>query len=109
MRQLTVAIVVLASIVAAQRLLTRGADFEMAQNFSIQELTEAISARLVAQWEGWKNQDPTPNDAIIADDFHSFWPDGSRRAGKPAAQEMSEQPIYRVQTVRIARRAGWSG
>jgi hypothetical protein len=66
---------------------------EMAQNVSIQEMTEAISARLVAQWEGWKNQDPAPNDVIIADDFHSFWPDGTRHVGKPTAQQMSEQPI----------------
>ncbi|HWY07049.1 MAG TPA: nuclear transport factor 2 family protein [Candidatus Acidoferrales bacterium] len=66
---------------------------EMAQNVSIQEMTEAISARLVAQWEGWKNQDPAPNDVIIADDFHSLWPDGTRHVGKPTAQQMSEQPI----------------
>ena len=66
---------------------------EMAQNVSIQEMTEAISARLVAQWEGWKNQDPAPNYAIIADDFHSFWPDGPRHVGRPTAQQMVEQPI----------------
>jgi hypothetical protein len=51
---------------------------EMAHNVSIPELTEAISARLVAQWEAWKNQDAASNNAIIADDFNSFWPDGSR-------------------------------
>lgn len=66
---------------------------EMAQNLSIPEMTEAIKARLVAQWEGWKNQDPAPNDSIIADDFNSFWPDGSRHVGKPTVQQMAEQPI----------------
>jgi len=66
---------------------------EMTQGVSIPELTEAISARLVAQWEAWKNQDPAPNNAIIADDFHSFWPDGSRHVGRPTAQQMAEQPI----------------
>jgi hypothetical protein len=45
---------------------------QMAQNVSMQQMTEAISARLIAQWESWKNQDPALNDAILADDFHSF-------------------------------------
>ena len=39
---------------------------EMAHNVSIPELTEAITARLVAQWEAWKNQDAASNNAIIA-------------------------------------------
>jgi hypothetical protein len=75
---------------------------EMAQNVSIPEMTEAISARLLAQWEGWKNQDPAPNNAIIADDFHSFWPDGSRHVGRPTAQQMAEQPIagYKLSELR---------
>jgi hypothetical protein len=30
---------------------------ETVHNVSIPELTEAISARLIAQWDGWKNQD----------------------------------------------------
>jgi curli biogenesis system outer membrane secretion channel CsgG len=57
MRRLAVvvAVLVLGSVVAAQKLPTKGTDMEMAQNVSIPELTEAISARLVAQWEGWKN------------------------------------------------------
>jgi len=74
---------------------------EMAHNVS--ELTEAISARLVAQWGGWKNQDAASNNAIIADDFNSFWPDGSRHIGKPTAQQMSEQPItgYKLSQLRV--------
>ena len=68
---------------------------EMAHDVSIPEWTDAISARLVAQWEGWKNQDPAPNDAIIADDFNSFWPDGTRHTGRPTAEQMAEQPITR--------------
>jgi hypothetical protein len=77
---------------------------EAADNVSIPEMTEAISAQLVAQWEGWKNQDPAPNDAIIANDFHSFWPDGSRHVGRPTAQQMSEQSItgYRLSELRVA-------
>lgn len=76
---------------------------EMAHNVSIPEMTEAISARLVAQWEAWKNQDAVTNNANIADDFHSFWPDGSRHTGKPTAQQMSEQPItgYKLSQFRV--------
>jgi ketosteroid isomerase-like protein len=76
---------------------------EMAHNDSIPGWTEAILARLIEQWEGWRNQDPAPNDAIIADDFHSFSPDGSRRTGKPTARQMSEQPIpgYKLSQFRV--------
>ena len=76
---------------------------EIAQNVSIPEWTEAIYARLVVQWEGWKNQDPTPNNAIIADDFNSFWPDGTRHTGRPTAQQMAEQPIsgYKLSQFRV--------
>jgi hypothetical protein len=103
MWRLPVAVLVLGSVVATQKLQTKGTDMEMADNVSIPEMTEAISARLVAQWEGWKNQDPAPNDAIIADDFHSFWPDGSRHVGRPTAQQMSEQPItqYNLSELRV--------
>ena len=40
---------------------------------------------------------------IIADDFNSFWPDGSRHIGKPTAQQMSEQPItgYNLSQLRV--------
>ena len=76
---------------------------EMAHNDSIPGWTEAILARLIEQWEGWRNQDPEPNDAIIADDFNSFSPDGSRRTGKPTARQMSEQPIpgYKLSQFRV--------
>jgi hypothetical protein len=92
----------LGSVVVTQKLRAKGTDMEMAQGVSIPELTEAISARLVAQWEAWKNQDPAPNNTIIADDFHSFWPDGSRHVGRPTAQQMAEQPIagYKLSEVR---------
>jgi ketosteroid isomerase-like protein len=75
----------------------------MEMDVSIPEWTEAISARLVAQWEAWKNQDAASNDAIIADDFSSFWPDGTRHIGKPTAQQMSEQPItgYKLSQFRV--------
>ena len=67
------------------------------------EVTEAISARLVAQWEAWKNQDAASNNAIIADEFDSFWPDGSRHVGKPTAEQMSAQPIagYKLSQLRV--------
>jgi hypothetical protein len=66
-------------------------------------MTEAIYARLVAQWEGWKNQDPAPNDAIIADDFNSIMFDGSRHKGRPPAKQMAEQPIsgYKLSEFRV--------
>jgi hypothetical protein len=75
----------------------------MAHNVSIPEWTEAISARLVAQWEAWKNQDAASNNAIMAVDFNSIWPDGSHHTGKPTAQQMSEQPItgYKLSQLRV--------
>ena len=78
-------------------------EMEMAPNVSISEWTEAIRARLTVQWEAWKNQDAASNDAIIADDFDSFWPDGSRHVGKPTAQQMSQQPIagYNLSQLRV--------
>jgi hypothetical protein len=103
MRRLMVAVLVLGSVVASQKLRAKGTDMAMAQNVSIPELTEAISVRLVAQWEAWKNQDAASNNAITADDFNSFWPDGSRHLGKPTAQQMSEQPItgYKLSQLRV--------
>ena len=80
-------------VLAAQNLQTKGIDTKMAHNDPTQEMTEAISARLAAQWEGWKNRDTAPNDAIILENFHSFGPDGSRRVGRPTAQQMAEEPI----------------
>src|SRR6266849_5094502 len=94
---------ILGPVLAAQKLPAKGTDMEMAHDVSIPELTEAISARLLAQWEAWKNQDAASNNAIIADDFNSFWPDGSRHIGKPTAQQMSEQPItgYKLSQLRV--------
>ena len=102
-RRLTVAVLVLGSVVAARKLPAKGADMQTANNGSIAEMTEAISARLHAQWDGWKNRDAASNNAIIADDFTSFWPDGSRHVGKPTAQQMAEQPIsgYKLSEFRV--------
>jgi hypothetical protein len=93
----------LGSIVAASKLPAKGTHMQTADNVSIREITEAISARLHTQWEAWKNQDAASNNAIIADDFQSFWPDGSRHIGKPTAQQMSEQPItgYKLSELRV--------
>ncbi len=103
MRRLTVAVLLLGSVAAAQKLPAKGQPMETAHNLSIPEMTEAISARLAAQWESWKNQDAASNNAAIADEFHSFWPDGSRHVGKPTAQQMSEQPIteYKLSQLRV--------
>jgi hypothetical protein len=66
---------------------------EMEHKDEIQEMTQAIRARLLTQWEAWKNQDPVSNDAVIADEFDSFSPDGLRHTGKPTAEQMAAQPI----------------
>ncbi len=92
-----------ASALQIRKLAAKGAGMQTAGNGSIAEMTEAISARLHAQWEGWKNRDAAANNAIIADDFTSFWPDGSRHVGKPTAQQMAEQPIsgYKLSEFRV--------
>jgi ketosteroid isomerase-like protein len=97
--RLLLVVLALSTLLANQ---AKRTNMEMAHNDSIPELTEAISARLVAQWEAWKNQDAASNNAIIAEDFNSFWPDGSRHIGKPTAQQMSEQPItgYKLSQLR---------
>jgi hypothetical protein len=59
----------------------------------IPEMTAAIRARLVTQWEAGRNQDTASNDAVIAEEFDSFCPDGSRRVGKPTAEQMAREPI----------------
>ncbi len=98
--RLLLAVLAFGTLLAAQ---AKRTDMETSHNDSIPEMTEAISARLVAQWEGWKNQDPEPNKAIIADDFNSFSPDGSRHVGRPTAQQMAEQPIsgYKLSQLRV--------
>jgi ketosteroid isomerase-like protein len=101
--RIVLAVLAYGTVLAAKKLRSKGTDMEMAHNVSIPEWTEAISARLVAQWEAWKNQDAASNNAIIADDFNSFWPDGTRHIGKPTAQQMSEQPItgYKLSQLRV--------
>lgn len=101
--RLLLAVLALSTVLAAQKQPPKGTDMETAQSVLIQEWTDAISARLVAQWEGWKNQNPAPNMAIVADDFNSFSPDGSRHTGRPTAQQMSEQPItdYKLSQLRV--------
>jgi hypothetical protein len=103
MRRLTVAVLILGSVVAARKPPAKGTHMQTADNVSIPEMTEVISTRLHAQWEAWKNQDAASNNVIIAGDFHSFWPDGSRHIGKPTAQQMSEQPIsgYQLSQFRV--------
>jgi hypothetical protein len=95
------AISALGSVLAAQKV--RGTNMRNAPNESAAEWTEAILARLTAQWDGWKNQDAASNNAVISEDFNSLWPDGSRHVGKPTAQQMSEQPIagYRLSEFRV--------
>jgi Domain of unknown function (DUF4440) len=73
------------------------------ENDSMREWTEAIFARLIIQWEAWKNRDAASNDAVIADGFQAFCPDGIRRAGRPTAKQMAEQPIsgYKLSEFRV--------
>ncbi|MGA2072521.1 MAG: nuclear transport factor 2 family protein [Terriglobia bacterium] len=66
---------------------------DLGKNDAIPDITDAIRARLVTQWEAWKNQDTASNDAVIADEFDSFCPDGTRRVGKPTAEQMAAEPI----------------
>ena len=93
MRRLMIAVLALGSVVAARSLHTKGTQTAMAQNDSLVEMTEAIRAKLTAQWEGWKNQDPRPNDEIVVEDFQSFSADGLHRTGRPTTGQMAEQPI----------------
>ncbi len=60
------------------------------------------SVRLVGQWEASKNQDTASNDAVIADEFDSFWSAGARHVGKPTAERMATQAIagYRLSEFR---------
>lgn len=97
-----VAAILLGSVVAARSLQTKGTQTAMAHNDAITEMTEAIRARLTAQWEGWKNQDPRPNDEIVVDEFQSFSADGLHRTGRPTRQQMAEQPIagYKLSELR---------
>jgi len=66
---------------------------DLGQKDAIPDITDVIRARLVTQWEAWKNQDTASNDAVIADEFDSFCPDGTRRVGKPTAEQMAAEPI----------------
>ena len=60
---------------------------------TIPKVTEAIRARLVTQWEAWKNQDTASDDAVIAHEHGAFCPDGSRRMRKPVAGQLAAEPI----------------
>lgn len=75
----------------------------MVQNDSVPEVTEAIYARLLTQWDAWKNRDAASNNAVIADDFQAISADGLLRTGKPTAQQMAEQPItdYKLSEFRV--------
>ncbi len=65
----------------------------MTPHDSVPEMTEAIYARLLTQWDAWKNRDAASNNAVIGDDFQAISADGLLRTGKPTAQQMAEQPI----------------
>ncbi len=103
MRRRTVAVLVLASVVMGQKLGAKGTEVEMVQNDSVPEVTEAIYARLLTQWDAWKNRDAASNNAVMADDFQAISADGLLRTGKPTAQQMAEQPItdYKLSEFRV--------
>ena len=103
MRRLMIAMLVLAGVLEARNLQTKGKEAAMGHNDATTEMAEAIRARLTAQWEGWKNQDPGPNEAIVVDDFQSVSADGLHRTGRPTRQQMAEQPIagYKLSEFRV--------
>jgi hypothetical protein len=103
MRRLGIAILAVGGLLATANLPTKGTEMETTQNVAIQEWTDAIHARLVTQWEAWKNKDAASNDAVIAVNFSSISADGLRRAGRPTAQQMAEQPIsgYKLSEFRV--------
>ena len=72
MRRLTVAVLVLGSVVAAWKLPAKGADMQTADNGSMAEMTETISARLHAQWDGWKNRNAA-SPALVGSCSHRCW------------------------------------
>src|SRR5271166_313409 len=97
------AVLVFGSVVAPQKVRAKGTEMEAAQNDSVPEMTEAIYARLLTQWDAWKNRDAASNNAVIADDFQAISADGLLRTGKPTAQQMAEQPItgYKLSEFRV--------
>jgi len=103
MRRLMVAVLVLGSVAAAQKVQAKGTEVKMVRHDSVPEMTEAIYARLLTLWDAWKNRDAASNNAVIADDFQAISADGLLRTGKPTAQQMAEQPItdYKLSEFRV--------
>lgn len=97
------ALLMLAGTIAILRFRFTGANMRSSQNISIPEMTGAIQTRLLIQWEAWKHKDKPSNDAVIADDFRAFGPDGSLRAGRPTLQQMIDEPItgYKLSQFRV--------
>ncbi len=75
-----------------------------ARSAAAPELTEAISARLFALWDAWKNQDAAAHHQFLTDDYTAVHPDGTLHAGKPTAQEIAAAPIaaYKLSHLRVA-------
>jgi len=96
-------LLILAGAITVLKFRRQGTNMHSPQNVSIPEMTVAIQARLLVQWEAWKHKDKPSNDAVIADDFHAFGPDGSLRAGRPTVQQMIEEPItgYKLSQFRV--------
>ncbi|MFZ3329554.1 MAG: nuclear transport factor 2 family protein [Candidatus Acidiferrales bacterium] len=96
-------LLMLAGTIAFLRFRVIGANMRSSHNISIPEMTDAIQARLLVQWEAWKHKDKPSNDAVIAENFHAFGPDGSLRAGRPTVQQMIDEPItgYKLSQFRV--------
>jgi hypothetical protein len=96
-------LLILAGAITVLKFRSQGTNMHSPQNVSIPEMTGAIQARLLVQWEAWKHKDKPSNDAVIADDFHAYGPDGSLRAGRPTVQQMIEEPItgYKLSQFRV--------
>ena len=70
--------------------------------------TQAISARLFALWDAWKNKDAAAHDAVLADEYSArILTARCTPAGKPNSR--SSPPCYRLQTLPLAGGAGWAG
>jgi len=69
-----------------------------------QELTQAISTRVLKAWDAWKNNDAAALSTVLADDYSAVHPDGTVHAGKPTGQEIAAAPItsYDLARLRVA-------
>ncbi len=68
------------------------------------QLTDAISPRLFALWDAYKNKDAAAHHQFLTDDYTAVHPDGTLHSGKPTAQQIAAAPIagYKLSHLRVA-------